>query len=117
MKRAPEPSTEELRKWRRLIAAARIQARAPLAFAGDLGKRAKTAGRAVIPAAHFVRGGVFQQLVDLGKTFAGLHPDQRPGAAAKLDTLADQVEAALQVETPAAPPPTRVLRHRADLDG
>jgi hypothetical protein len=117
VKRPVEPSAEDLRKWRRLIDAARIQARAPLGFAGDLGKRAMTAGRAVIPPAHFVRGSAFQQLVDLGKTFAGLHPDQRPGAAARLDALADQVEAALRIDRPAAPAPARTLRHRADLDG
>jgi hypothetical protein len=105
----PEPSSDDLRKWRTLIGAARKQAAAPLTFAGDLGKRAKTAGRAVIPPRHFVRGGVFVRLVDLGKVWAGLDRDQRIRRAPELAGLADAVAAALD-ENPAS-------RTRADVDG
>ncbi|ATC34090.1 hypothetical protein CA606_18115 [Caulobacter vibrioides] len=108
-RRLPEPSTECLGKWARLIKAARAQASAPLAFAGDLGKRAQVAGRAQVPPAFAFKGSPFQRLVELGKTFAGLHPDQRVEKAPLLAGLADQVEAALA--------PGRPARARADLDG
>lgn len=106
---APEPSTEDLRRWARLIDAARRQAGAPMAYAGDLAKRAKTAGRAVIPPRHCVRGGVFVRLVELGKVWAGLDRDQRVTRAGELLALADAVAAALDED--------RDGRARADLDG
>ncbi|PHY20912.1 hypothetical protein [Caulobacter sp. BP25] len=107
-RRLPEPSAEDLAKWSRLTKAARAQANTPLAWAGDLGKRAKSAGRAQVPPAFCFKGSPFQRLVELGKVFAGLHPDQRATRAADLQTLADQVDSAL------ASRPT--LRRRADLD-
>ena len=106
-RRLPEPSTEDLAKWARLTKAAREQAAAPMAWAGDLGKRAKVAGRAQIPPAYCVKGSPFQRLVELGKVFAGLHPDQRAAKAAELIGLADEIDQALAA---------RPVRRRADLD-
>ena len=106
-RRLPEPSMEDLAKWGRLTRAAREQAAEPLTWAGDLGKRAKVAGRAQIPPAYCVKGSPFQRLVELGKVFAGLHPDQRVVKAADLARLADEVDQALAA---------RPARKRADLD-
>lgn len=108
-RRAPEPTSEDVRKWKTLIGVARKQAAAPLAYAGDLGKRAKSASKAVMPPAHQVRGSVFARLVDLGKVWAGLDRDQRVRRADELEALADAVDAALN--------DGRAGRHRADLDG
>lgn len=108
-RRLPEPSDEDLAKWGRLTAAARDQAAAPMAWAGNLGKRASTAGRAQIPPAYCFKGSPFQRLVELGKVFASLHPTQRQERAPELAALADKVDAAL-AERPSP-------RSRADLDG
>ena len=108
-RRLPEPSSEDLRKWKTLIGSARQQARTPLAYAGDLGKRAKTATRAVMPPAYQVRGSVFAQLVELGKVWAGLDRDQRLQRAPELAGLADAVAQALGDD--------QAARRRADVDG
>lgn len=107
-RRLPEPSTEDLAKWRRLTKAARAQAESPMAWAGDLGKRANRAGKAQVPPAYAFRGSPFQRLVELGKVFAGLHPDQRGAKAADLARLADEIDQALAA---------RPARKRADVDG
>lgn len=107
-RRLPEPSTEDVAKWCRLTKAAREQAAAPMAWAGDLGKRANKAGRAQVPPAFVFKGSPFQRLVELGKVFAGLHPDQRATKAADLSRLADEVDQALA---------SRPARKRADVDG
>lgn len=109
-RRPPEPSSEDLRKWKTLIGAARKQAADPLAYAGDLGKRAMAADkRAVIPPKYFMRGSVFLRLVELGKVWAGLDRAQRLARAGELAGLAEAVAEALDVGQAGRP--------RADLDG
>ncbi|ATC25192.1 hypothetical protein [Caulobacter vibrioides] len=108
-RRPPEPSSEDIRKWKTLIGVAQRQALAPLSYAGDLGKRAKSAAKAVMPPAHQVRGSVFARLVELGKVWAGLDRDQRVRRADELAGLADAVEQALSEGHGG--------RSRADLDG
>lgn len=101
---------QDARIFRRLIKAARYQARAPLAKADPLLEAADKAGKAVPPAAHARRDSDFLKLIVQGRMWWRYSPADRQANAAELLRLAGACEAALDAlwsDDPLRRPPRR----------
>lgn len=88
------PTSEDLRRWKRLVRVARGLVDRPTAAAGDLRQAARDARRSVAP--HWNAFDACCALVRLGQKWCDMNNAQRREKAAELGKLADQVEAAVE---------------------
>lgn len=116
MKRPPEPTSQDLARWRTLVKVARAAAERPGAPVGDLDKAVRQARKAIVLGV-LGRENACVQLVRLGDRFAGETRRARAELAPELRRLADEVDARLQAALDPQPPPDVQRRFRADLDG
>lgn len=112
MNRPPEPTNQDLARWRTLAKEARKSAERPQAPTGELAKAAKSARKAIVLGA-VARENPCIQLVRAADRYAGETRRGRAELAAELTRLATEVEARLEAAAGPAPP----RRFRADLDG
>lgn len=105
----PQPTTADLAKLNRLVIRALKLAEKPL----DDGRRlslqrsADQAFKACLPVGHQHRASPFLAVINLGKTWFRLSPDDRRARAAALREFAEACQAALNAPD----------RRRADIDG
>ena len=97
----------DAKAWRKLIAAATAQARAPLASQAALDKAGKAARQAVMPDGNRVRGSVFSSLTGLALTWWRLTSAEREAQAVDLLQLAEACAAVLDRVADAAERPPR----------
>jgi hypothetical protein len=111
-RRARRPSDNQFlpadeRAWRRLIAAAQSQARAPLAASEVFVKAGDKVAQALIPLGHRERGSVFLRLAAVARGWWRLAPADKEAKAAELESAAAECAAALDAQAAQAPRPPR----------
>jgi hypothetical protein len=97
-----QPTTADLRKWRRLVKAVRPIAADPDRATGDLLKAAQTARRAVAPSRALLLA-CCSPLIRLSEAYGDLSRPCRPAAAARLGQLAEVLAEAVGEGGPADP--------------
>jgi len=107
-----EFQASDARAWRRLVAAAEAQARAPLALPDDLIKAGDKVVKAVIPLGWRHRGSAFLALAAIARGWFRLNHEERAAKAEELAGLAHTCAAAIDAAEagPERPP-------RADVFG